>query len=330
MSSGCPPKPAAMRIAFMGTPPFAVPTLAALHAAGHDVAAVYSQPPRPAQRGKKLQKSPVQVWAEEHGLSVRTPRSLKTEEAQAEFAELDLDVAVVAAYGLILPQAVLDAPREGCLNVHGSILPKYRGAAPIQYAIWKGEKESGVSIFQIVRELDAGPVFGIATTPIQSDETYGQLHDRLAEFSVGITLDVVNQLDQGIAISVPQDPSQVTFSPRIEKEEGLIDWSKSTEELDWHLRAMQPWPNPFTFLHLAGKPPQRVIITKLQPYHRDLPFEHLSPGDLLSTPDRELLVRTGDGLAKIITLQPAGKRGMTAADFLLGTTISPGDKLANT
>lgn len=313
----------------MGTGAFALPVFKALVESEHEVVGLVTQPDR-VGRGHHQHVNPLKEFAIERGIPVLQPEKVRTEESLDALRALNADLYVVAAYGQILTNKLLAIPRLGAINVHGSILPKYRGAAPIQYAIWKGEKESGVSIFQIVRELDAGPVFGIATTPIQSDETYGQLHDRLAEFSVGITLDVVNQLDQGIAISVPQDPSQVTFSPRIEKEEGLIDWSKSTEELGWHLRAMQPWPNPFTFLHLAGKPPQRVIITKLQPYHRDLPFEHLSPGDLLSTSERELLVRTGDGLAKIITLQPAGKRGMTAADFLLGTTISPGDKLANT
>jgi len=312
----------------MGTGAFALPVFKALVESEHEVVGLVTQPDR-VGRGHHQHVNPLKEFAIERGIPVLQPEKVRTEKSLEELRSLNADLYVVAAYGQILTNKLLAIPRLGAINVHGSILPKYRGAAPIQYAIWKGEKESGVSIFQIVRELDAGPVFGIATTPIQSDETYGQLHDRLAEFGVGITLDVVNQLDQGIAISVPQDPSQVTFSPRIEKEEGLIDWSKSTEELGWHLRAMQPWPNPFTFLHLAGKPPQRVIITKLQPYHRDLPFEHLSPGDLLSTPERELLVRTGDGLAKIISLQPAGKRGMTAADFLLGTTISPGDKLAN-
>lgn len=312
----------------MGTGAFALPVFKALVESEHEVVGLVTQPDR-VGRGHHQHVNPLKEFAIERGIPVLQPEKVRTEESLEELRSLNADLYVVAAYGQILTNKLLAIPRLGAINVHGSILPKYRGAAPIQYAIWKGEKESGVSIFQIVRELDAGPVFGIATTPIQSDETYGQLHDRLAEFSVGITLDVVNQLDQGIAISVPQDPSQVTFSPRIEKEEGLIDWSKSTEELGWHLRAMQPWPNPFTFLHLAGKPPQRVIITKLQPYHRDLPFEHLAPGDLLSTPERELLVRTGDGLAKILSLQPAGKRGMTAADFLLGTTISPGDKLAN-
>ncbi len=318
-----------LRILMMGTGAFALPVFKALVESEHEVVGLVTQPDR-VGRGHHQHVNPLKEFAIERGIPVLQPEKVRTEESLDALRALNADLYVVAAYGQILTNKLLAIPRLGAINVHGSILPKYRGAAPIQYAIWKGEKESGVSIFQIVRELDAGPVFGIATTPIQSDETYGQLHDRLAEFSVGITLDVVNQLDQGIAISVPQDPSQVTFSPRIEKEEGLIDWSKSTEELGWHLRAMQPWPNPFTFLHLAGKPPQRVIITKLQPYHRDLPFEHLSPGDLLSTSERELLVRTGDGLAKIITLQPAGKRGMTAADFLLGTTISPGDKLANT
>lgn len=182
-----------MRIAFMGTPPFAVPTLAALHAAGHEIVAVYTQPPRPAQRGKKMQQSAVHVWAEAHALPVRTPKSLKSEEAQAEFAALGLDVAVVAAYGLILPQAVLDAPREGCLNVHGSILPRWRGAAPVQRAILTGDAETGVTIMQMDAGLDTGAIRLVETTPV-AGKSAGMLTDELADMGAVMMVKVLSDL----------------------------------------------------------------------------------------------------------------------------------------
>ncbi len=317
-----------LRIVMMGTGAFALPAFRALVDSEHDVVALVTQPDRTG-RGHHQHVNPLKDFALERKIEVFQPEKVKTEEALDLLRSYQADLFVVAAYGQILSNKLLAIPRLGAINVHGSILPKYRGAAPIQYAIWKGEWETGVSIFQIVKELDAGPIFGIATTPIHRDETYGELHDRLAEFSVGITLEIVNQLDSGTAIAAPQNDSLATFAPRIQKEEGLINWSQSTEEIGWHIRAMQPWPNPFTFLHQADKKPVRIIILKIQPYHRDMRFDHLAPGELLTSTDNELLVRTGDGLAKIVTLQPAGKRSMAAEDFLRGTTIVPGDKLAS-
>ena len=193
-----------MRIAFMGTPPFAVPTLAALHAAGHEIAAVYTQPPRPAQRGKKLQQSAVHDWADAHDLPVRTPKSLKNDGAQAEFAALDLDIAVVAAYGLILPQAILDAPREGCLNVHGSVLPRWRGAAPVQRAILAGDAETGVTIMQMDIGLDTGAMRLIETTPV-ARKTAGLLTDELAEMGALMMVKVLSDLHAFAPVPQPDE-----------------------------------------------------------------------------------------------------------------------------
>ena len=229
MSRPPPPKPAPMRIAFMGTPPFAVPTLAALHAAGHEIACVYTQPPRPAQRGKKLQKSPVQVWAEEHDLPVRTPRSLKSEDAQAEFAALDLDVAVVAAYGLILPQAVLDAPREGCLNVHGSILPRWRGAAPVQRAILAGDAETGVTIMQMDAGLDTGAMRLVEATPI-GRKTAGVLTHELAEMGALMMVKVLSDLHAFMPETQPADG--VTYAAKIDKSEARLDFLTSAVQVE--------------------------------------------------------------------------------------------------
>ncbi len=231
-----------MRIAFMGTPPFAVPTLAALHTAGHEIVAVYSQPPRPAQRGKKLQKSPVQVWAEEHGLPVRTPKSLRNEEAQAEFAALDLDVAVVAAYGLILPQAILDAPREGCLNVHGSILPRWRGAAPVQRAILAGDGETGVTIMQMDIGLDTGAMRLVETTPV-AGKTAGHLTDELAEMGARMMVKVLNDL-QAFAPHA-QPAGGATYAAKIDKSEARLDFLTSAVQVERQVRAFNPLPGAF-------------------------------------------------------------------------------------
>ena len=231
-----------MRIAFMGTPPFAVPTLAALHAAGHQIVAVYTQPPRPAQRGKKVQQSAVHVWAEAHDLPVRTPKSLKGADEQAEFAALDLDVAVVAAYGLILPQAVLDAPREGCLNVHGSILPRWRGAAPVQRAILAGDAETGVTIMQMDIGLDTGAMRLVETTTV-AGKTAGLLTDELAEMGALMMAKVLSDLHAFAPEAQPDDG--VTYAAKIDKSEARLDFLTSAVQVERQVRAFNPVPGAF-------------------------------------------------------------------------------------
>ena len=228
-----------MRLAFMGTPEFAVPTLDALVTAGHEVVAVYTQPPRPANRGKKLTPSAVQARAEELGLLVRTPVSLKTAEAQAEFAALNLDAAVVAAYGLILPQVILDAPKHGCLNVHGSLLPRWRGAAPVQRAILAGDAKTGVMVMQMEAGLDTGPVR--ATTEIEIDcKTTGQLTVQLAELGAELMVSVLADLDAHPAIAQPEQG--VTYAAKIDKAETRTDFSASAEQVERQVRAFNPVP----------------------------------------------------------------------------------------
>lgn len=231
-----------MRIAFMGTPLFAVPTLAALHAAGYQIVAVYTQPPRPAQRGKKLQKSAVHLWAEEHGLPVRTPKSLKGADEQAAFAALDLDVAVVAAYGLILPQAVLDAPREGCLNVHGSILPRWRGAAPVQRAILAGDAETGVTIMQMDAGLDTGAMRLVERTPV-AGKTAGALTDELAAMGAAMMVEVLGDLST--FAPQPQPESGATYAAKIDKSEARLDFLVSAVQAERQIRAFNPMPGAF-------------------------------------------------------------------------------------
>ncbi|MBO9696106.1 MAG: methionyl-tRNA formyltransferase [Sphingopyxis sp.] len=306
-----------MRIAFMGTPPFAVPTLAALHAAGHEIVAVYSQPPRPAQRGKKLQKSPVQVWAEEHGLPVRTPKSLKSEEAQAEFAALDLDVAVVAAYGLILPQAVLDAPREGCLNVHGSILPRWRGAAPVQRAILAGDTETGVTIMQMDAGLDTGAMRLLETTPV-ARKTAGLLTDELAEMGALMMVKVLSDLHA--FPPVPQPDEGVTYAAKIDKSEARLDFLASAVQIERQVRAFNPVPG--AFFELEG---ERCKVLTAEVVHPADTVAGAVPG---ATLDDVLTIACNPGAIRAMRVQRAGKPAMDAAELLRGRAIPAGTRLA--
>ena len=306
-----------MRIAFMGTPPFAVPTLAALHAAGHDIVAVYSQPPRPAQRGKKLHKSPVQVWAEEHSLPVRTPRSLKSEDAQAEFAALDLDVAVVAAYGLILPQAILDAPREGCLNVHGSILPRWRGAAPVQRAILSGDAETGVTIMQMDAGLDTGAMRLIETTPV-GRKSAGVLTHELAELGALMMRRVLSELHA--FQPEPQPDDGVTYAAKIDKSEARLDFLTSAVQVERQIRAFNPVPG--AFFELEG---ERYKILAAEVVHPSDTIAGAAPGIAL---DDALTIACNPGAIRATRIQRAGKPAMDAAELLRGRAIPKGTRLA--
>ncbi|NIJ35795.1 methionyl-tRNA formyltransferase [Sphingopyxis panaciterrae] len=306
-----------MRIAFMGTPPFAVPTLAALHAAGHDIAAVYSQPPRPAQRGKKLQQSAVHVWAAEHGLPVRTPKSLKSEEAQAEFAALDLDVAVVAAYGLILPQAILDAPREGCLNVHGSILPRWRGAAPVQRAILAGDAATGVTIMQMDAGLDTGAMRLVETTPI-AGKTAGMLTDELAEMGALMMVKVLSDLHAFTPEAQPD--AGVTYAAKIDKSEARLDFLTSAVQVERQVRAFNPIPG--AFFELDG---ERYKILTAEVAHPSDTVAGATPGITL---DDALTIACNPGAVRAVRAQRAGKPVMDAGELLRGRAIAKGTRLA--
>ncbi|MEL6876933.1 MAG: methionyl-tRNA formyltransferase [Pseudomonadota bacterium] len=315
-----------MRIIFMGTPDFAVPALVALHEAGHDVARVYTQPPRPAGRGKKLRPSPVQAKAEELGLPVRHPKSLKGEEAQAEFAALGADVAVVAAYGLILPQAVLDAPMHGCLNIHASLLPRWRGAAPIHRAIMAGDEETGVTIMQMEAGLDTGPMLAKVSTPVL-DKTTGELTAELAELGANAMVEVLADLEHITA--QPQDDGQSKYAPKIDKAEARIDWSRSASELVRHVHGLAPFPG--AWFELEG---ERVKVLKAEeiaspPDGGDLP--QIDGGSRLrwssqvgEVLDKQFTITCGDGALRPVTLQRAGKPAMDREDFLRGRAVAKG------
>lgn len=301
----------------MGTPPFAVPTLAALYAAGHAIAAVYTQPPRPAQRGKKLQKSAVHLWAEEHDLPVHTPASLKGADEQAAFAALDLDVAVVAAYGLILPQAVLDAPREGCLNVHGSILPRWRGAAPVQRAILAGDAETGVTIMQMDAGLDTGAMRLVERTPV-AGKTAGELTDELAAMGAAMMVKVLSDL-HGFAPQ-PQPEEGVTYAAKIDKGEARLDFLVSAVQAERQIRAFNPMPG--AFFELDG---ERCKILAAEVVHPAETLPGAAPGVTL---DDALTIACNPGAIRAIRVQRAGKPAMAAADLLRGRPMPKGTRLA--
>ena len=301
-----------MRVIFMGTPEFSVPVLDALVSAGHEVACVYCQPPRPAGRGKKDRPSPVQFRAEELGLPVRHPVSLKTPEAQAEFTDLDADIAVVVAYGLILPQAILDAPKHGCLNIHASLLPRWRGAAPIHRAIMAGDAETGVCIMQMEAGLDTGPVLLTKITPIGVHETTIELHDRLSAIGARLIVEALRKLPDLVPEAQPDQG--VTYATKIDKSEARIDWSRPAVEVDRLIRGLSPFPGAW-FEH------DGVRIKVLQ--------SRLDDGDGCAGEvlDANLRVACGEGAVKLTHLQRAGKAAQDVNTFQRGAQILPGTLL---
>jgi methionyl-tRNA formyltransferase len=301
-----------MRIVFMGTPEFSVPVLDALVEAGHDIACVYCQPPRPAGRGKKDRPTPVHARATELGLEVRHPVSLKGAEAQAEFAALNADVAVVVAYGLILPPAVLDAPARGCLNIHASLLPRWRGAAPIHRAIMAGDAETGVCIMQMEAGLDTGPVLLRDAIEIGAEETTDQLHDRLSELGAGLIIEALARLDDLTPAVQPEDG--VTYASKIDKGEARVDWTRPAEEVDRLIRGLSPFPGAWCEVDGARV---KLLASRLAEGEG-------KPGTVL---DDRLTVACGRGAVQILRLQRAGRGAQDREEFLRGMPIPKGTKL---
>jgi methionyl-tRNA formyltransferase len=302
-----------LRLAFMGTPDFSVPVLNGLIAAGHEIACVYSQPARPKGRGLNAEASPVARCAAAHGIAVRTPVGLKPPQAQGEFAALQLDAAVVVAYGLLLPKTILDAPRLGCINLHGSLLPRWRGAAPLQRAIMAGDEATGAMAMRMDEGLDTGPVLLAARCAI-GRKTFGELHDELAAAGAHLMVQALAQLEDGTAVETPQSEIGATYAKKILKEEARIDWSKPAAEIDCLIRAMSPAPG--AWCEAGG---ERLKILYAEPVAKNG-----VPGTLL---DDALTVACGDGALKLARLQRAGRSAMAAGDFLRGFALRPGERL---
>ncbi len=297
-----------LRIIFAGTPDFAVHSLQALLDTSHEVIAVYTQPDRPAGRGRKLTPSPVKSLALEQDIPVYQPLTLRDEDAQKELAALNADLMVVVAYGLILPQIVLDTPRLGCINVHGSLLPRWRGAAPIQRAIHLGDQETGVTIMQMEAGLDTGPMLLKTYLPIEADDTAQSLHDKLAQQGGDALKEAVDGLAAGTLTAEVQDDSLANYAEKLSKAEGELDWSKPAFELDRTVRAFNPWPVAWTLLDDATL---RIWNAKAEATEHNL-----APGTVISADKTGLLIACGEGALRISTLQLPGKKALSITDIL--------------
>jgi methionyl-tRNA formyltransferase len=305
-----------MRIVFMGTPDFAVPTLAAVLAAGHEVAAVYTRPPQPAGRGMSDRRSPVQRFAEGTNLAVMTPRSLKEAAEQRAFAALRADAGVVVAYGLILPRAVLEAPRSGCFNLHASALPRWRGAAPIARAVMAGDTATAASIMRMDEGLDTGPVCLSEVIAIGPDTTAGELHDALAAHGAQLMVEALARIARGTLACTPQPDAGVTYAAKIGKGETGIDFTRTARDVHNHVRGLSPFPGAWL---TAGDKRERIKVLRTR-----LASGSGAPGTVL---DDALTVACGEGAVQLLELQRAGKRPMAAAELLRGFALPAGTRL---
>ena len=304
-----------LRIIFAGTPEFAATALSALIQSEHEIVAVYTQPDRPAGRGRKLHASAVKEVALNHQIPVLQPLSLKDPETQAELSGFNADVMIVAAYGLILPQAVLDIPRFGCLNIHASILPRWRGAAPIQRAIAAGDVESGISIMQMNAGLDTGDILHLVSTPISEDETGGSLHDRLAQLGATAIIETLNQLTRNELKPVKQDDTLATYAHKLDKAEAEINWQQSAQQIEQQVRAFNPWPVAYT--HFENK----VLRIWFAKSINSVPMEasaNLPPGSVIACGKQGIDVACGKGVLRLLTLQPSGSKAMDVTAFMNG------------
>ena len=295
-----------LKVIFAGTPDFAAKHLSALLESEHEVIAVYTQPDRPAGRGKKLTASPVKVLAEENAIPVYQPQSLKAQDAQEELASLNADLMVVVAYGLILPTAVLNAPKLGCINVHGSILPKWRGAAPIQRSICAGDAETGVTIMQMDEGLDTGDMLHIATLPITSEDTSATLYEKLAELGPQALVEVVNEFD--LYTPTKQDDSQATYAKKLSKEEALINWADDAEQIERNIRAFNPWPVAWMQVEDQNV---KVWSASVVPLNKDV-----TPGTVIGANKEGITIATGRDALCITSLQIPGKKALPASDVI--------------
>lgn len=308
-----------MRIIFAGTPDFAAETLKALLNSEHEICAVYTQPDRPAGRGRKLTPSPVKQLAQEHDIPVEQPLNFKSEDSVATLAAYEADLMVVVAYGLLLPQNVLDTPKLGCINVHASLLPRWRGAAPIQRAILAGDKETGVGIMKMEAGLDTGPVLLEARCPIYNSDTAQILHDRLAELGANTLLESLIDIEAKLANAKPQDDSQTTYASKLDKKEAAIDWQQPAEQILRQINAFNPWPVAQT--SWRGDT-MRIWLAELSDISKTA-----EPGTVIHVTKQGIDIATGNGALRIIQLQVPGKRAMQVQDFLNANSIDIGEHL---
>jgi methionyl-tRNA formyltransferase len=306
-----------LRIVFAGTPDFAVPPLDALHAAGHELVAAYTQPDRPAGRGRVLAASPVKRRAVDLGIAVEQPSSLRQDDAVARLREYRPDLMVVVAYGLILPQPVLDVPRIGCWNIHASLLPRWRGAAPIQRAILAGDERTGITVMQMDAGLDTGPMLLLRETPIGPRDSGGELHDRLATLGAEAIVATIEQWQAGRLTARPQPAEGATYAAKIRKEEARIDWTRPAAEIDRQVRAFNPWPVAET--SWQGR---QLRIWQAEPEPRGLDLEGARPGWVVESAGTRLVVATGAGALRLTQVQVAGRRAMGAAEFLNAQSLA--------
>ena len=308
-----------LRIIFMGTPEFSTPVLSEILGQGHDVAAVYTRAPRPAGRGMELRRSPVHVMADRFGIPVHYPATLRSEEAAQAFRALEADVAVVVAYGLILPKAILDAPANGCLNLHASLLPRWRGAAPIQRAIMAGDADTGVMVMKMEEGLDTGPVGMIERAAIGAEDTASDLHDRLSLIGADLMVRALAALSRGSLAFQPQSAEGVTYASKIEKAESRIDWRADARTVHNHIRGLSPFPGAFFEIDL-GRGKERIKALRSQVVAQN--------GSAGETMDDRLTIACGQGAVRLLQVQRAGKGPMAAEEFLRGSRLSAGVRLA--
>lgn len=315
-----------VRIVFFGTPAFAVPTFERLVASPHPIVGVVTQPDRPRGRGQLVTESPVKRIASSRGLPIAQPERMKDAAFLGTLTAWEPELGVVAAYGKILPDAVLNAFRLGIINVHASLLPKYRGAAPVHRAVIAGEKETGVTIIRLVREMDAGPMLTRRSRPIGSDETSDVVEGDLAQIGADLLLEVVTEIEADTVREEAQDHAQATFAPRLTKDEGLIDWSRPAAAIHNRVRGLHPWPLAFSFLG-----PARVLILRAALVTRDTPDPAAAPGQVLEAQGDRLIVAAGGGAAlAICEIQPEGRRRLTAREFLAGHRVAVGAMFSST
>jgi methionyl-tRNA formyltransferase len=313
-----------MVVVFFGTPQFAVPTLRRLLDSAHSIAGVITQPDRPRGRGQKVSHAPVKTLALERGIPVYQPERLKPLEVADTLRSWEADLAVVAAYGRIIPEQLLTIPRFGMINVHASLLPKYRGAAPVHRAVINGDDQTGVTIMRVVKELDAGGMFAKVTRPIGPDETSDVVEAALADMGADLLLTVVDQIASGTAREEPQDDTQATHAARLTKEEGLIDWTQSAPRIHNRVRGLYPWPHAYTFFNGT-----RLIVLRSAVATGSAGASATNPGTILRATSEAVHVATGDGELAILEVQPEGRRAMRVHDFLLGHRLAPGEAFSH-